>query len=130
MATNGNNILIYKDGSVIAATKSNEMQTSCDTIEISSSSQGVWRQYLIGRKDWSVTTNFLVPAASNVWDLLRAGESCTVAFYARNGATLTKILEGSAFITNVKITATRGNLAQGSFSFKGNGPLNDMTTTT
>lgn len=126
MATNGNNIIIYKDGAAIAATKSNEMQTDCETIEISSPSQGVWRQYLIGRKEWSVTTNFLVGVGSNVWELMRVGESCVLSFRARSGNTTTEILKGSAFITSVKITATRGNLAQGSFTFKGNGQLQDM----
>ena len=60
MAINGNNIIIKKGGTAIAATKSNEITVDCETIEISSPSIGDWRSFIAGRKEWSVTTNFLI----------------------------------------------------------------------
>lgn len=121
---NGNNIIIgTMSGSTftpIAATKSNEMQTDCETIEISSPSVGDWRTYMAGRKSWSVQVSFLVTAASNIRQLLNVGTSYTIVMRDRNN---TSSVSGSAIMTTCKISATRGNLVTGSFVFKGTGAL-------
>jgi len=129
---NGNNIFISLDSNAatipFAATKSNEIQTECDTIEISSPTVGDWRQYIAGRKEWSFTVGWLVVACgTNVKNsleaLLEVGKSYTITICDRTGSTATARLTGSAICTSAKITATRGNIAVGSFSFKGNGAL-------
>ena len=121
---NGNNIIIgTMSGTTftpIAATKSNEMQTDCETIEISSPSVGDWRTYMAGRKSWSVQVSFLVTAASNIRQLLSVGTSYTIVMRDRNN---TSSVSGSAIMTTCKISATRGNLVTGSFVFKGTGAL-------
>ena len=121
---NGNNIIIgTMSGTTftpIAATKSNEMQTDCETIEISSPSVGDWRTYMAGRKSWSVQVSFLVTAASNIRQLLSVGTSYTILMRDR---TNTSSVSGSAIMTTCKISATRGNLVTGSFVFKGTGAL-------
>lgn len=121
---NGNNIIIgTMSGTTftpIAATKSNEMQTDCETIEISSPSVGDWRTYMAGRKSWSVQVSFLVTAASNIRQLLSVGTSYTIVMRDR---TNTSSVTGSAIMTTCKISATRGNLVTGSFVFKGTGAL-------
>lgn len=121
---NGNNIIIgTMSGTTftpIAATKSNEMQTDCETIEISSPSVGDWRTYMAGRKSWSVQVSFLVTAASNIRQLLNVGTSYTIVMRDRNN---TSSVSGSAIMTTCKISATRGNLVTGSFVFKGTGAL-------
>ena len=121
---NGNNIIIgTMSGTTftpIAATKSNEMQTDCETIEISSPSVGDWRTYMAGRKSWSVQVSFLVTAASNIRQLLNVGTSYTIVMRDR---TNTSSVTGSAIMTTCKISATRGNLVTGSFVFKGTGAL-------
>lgn len=117
---NGNNILIYMNGSAIAGTKSNDVQTECETIEISSPSIGDWRAFMAGRKSWSVQTSFLVTATSSVRQLLNVGTSYTLVFRDR---TNTYSVSGTAILTTCKITATRGNLCTGSFAFQGTGAL-------
>lgn len=121
---NGNNIIIgTMSGTTftpIAATKSNEMQTDCETIEISSPSVGDWRTYMAGRKSWSVQVSFLVTSASNIRQLLSVGTSYTIVMRDRNN---TSSVSGSAIMTTCKISATRGNLVTGSFVFKGTGAL-------
>lgn len=121
---NGNNIIIgTMSGTTftpIAATKSNEMQTDCETIEISSPSVGDWRTYMAGRKSWSVQVSFLVTAASNIRQLLSVGTSYTIVMRDRNN---TSSVTGTAIMTTCKISATRGNLVTGSFVFKGTGAL-------
>lgn len=125
MATNGKKLLIRLDGAVIGGTqlsaeRSNEIQTQCEVIETSSPLQGSWRNFIPGRKDWSVTVNWLVPAVANITELLKVGNVYTLTECDTNGNVL---LTGSAICQTCIITATLGNLIQGSFSFRGTGPL-------
>lgn len=130
MATNGNNLLIYFNGSVIGGTtasaeRSNEINISCETLEVASPTSGVtnngtWRVYIAGRKEWSVTVNYLVPTVSNITEVLRVGETYTLAVKNQSGTT---IMSGTAICQQAKATSTRGNLIQGSFVFKGSGEL-------
>ena len=118
---NGNTLIIRRGSSVIAGTKSNEIQCGCETIEVSSPTQGDWRTFIAGRKEWSVTVSYLVPAAANIEaDILTVGQTYTLNMYDRSNWL---ILTGQAICTACKITATKGNLITGSFTFKGTGQL-------
>lgn len=106
---------------IIAATKSQEIQTECETIEISNPSAGDWRKFLAGRKSWSVNVNFLVLAASDLAKLLNVGTSYTVTIKGRGNNQPN--VSGTAILTQCKQTYTRGNLCVGSFQFRGTGAL-------
>lgn len=121
---NGNEIMIFRDGVLIAGTKSNEVSTSCETIGVSSpmaatTEDAGWKQHLTGRKEWSVTTSFLIMTESGVDELLNVGTSYTLRFGPRSSGGIT----GQATLTAAKISASRGSLIQGSFTFTGNGVL-------
>ena len=109
-------------GVAIAGTKSDELQVDCETIKIASATDQGWTHYISGRKSWSLTVGWLVLANTDVRKALLVGSSVTIKFKGRN-ATDANGLSGSAIIKTCKITAIRGNLAQGSFTFAGNGPL-------
>lgn len=115
------NDLIVTSGDVIYASKSCEVNTEAETIETAESAQ--WRTYLAGRKGWTVSVSYLV--ASTKWrsDLLRVGQKVKISLYERSGSTP---LGGYAIITKCNITATRGNLAQGSLVFLGTGELEEQ----
>ena len=117
---NGNNILVVLNNTPIAGTKSNEIQTDCDIIEISSPTVGDWKTYMAGRKDWSINTSFLVSSASDIQKLLTVGTSYTIVIRDRNS---TSSVTGTAILKTCRISATRGSLVQGQFSFKGSGAL-------
>ena len=123
MAQLGNNILVYLNGTAIAGTKSNEIQTDCDMIEVTNQNSAQWRQYLAGRKNWSVSTGFLVLAGADIKKLLNVGTTYTLRFRDRAGS---NIIEGQAILKTCKISATRGNLATGAFSFQGSGELAEV----
>lgn len=125
MAINGNNIFISVGTSTtpIAGTKSNEIQVDGEMIEIASPTQGSWRQFIAGRREWSVTVGWLVLTNQDVQKLLDVGTSYTLKFRTTDTAYLT----GTAIMTNCKITANRGSLVQGSFTFKGNGALSTVS---
>lgn len=120
MALNGNNIIIMRDSTAIAGVKSQEIQTEAGTIEIASSSQQTWREYIAGRKGWGLTVGYLLLAAAGLDELLNVGTTYTLVIKNRAG---TKSVSGSAILTTCRITATRGNLVQGSFQFQGTGSL-------
>lgn len=117
---NGNNIIIYRDGTAIAAMKSNKIQTEAGTIEIASASQQEWEEFVVGRKRWSLTTDFLVTTSDAVLNLLRNGERCVLSVRDRENNV---ILQGNAICTTCDATFTWGALARGTFIFKGNGAL-------
>lgn len=122
MAVKGNNIIVLMNGVAIAGTKSDELQVDCETIEIASSTDQGWAHYISGRKSWSLKVGWLLLANTDVRKALQVGTSVTIKFKGR-GATDASGLSGSAIIKTCKITAVRGNIAQGSFAFVGNGPL-------
>ena len=125
MAINGNNILIYIDGAVVAGTKSNEVQTNRELFEIASPTSGEWREFISGRKDWGFTVSWLVSSHADIQQLLLNAGVVTVRIVGRGQETG---LTGQAIVTACRMTFTRGNLAQGSLQLKGNGPLTKEPT--
>lgn len=121
---NGRDILIIlsQGGTAVASTyvKSHDIQSSADTIEKASPTQQSWREYIAGRKDWSIQMSYLLLAASRLRDPLLAGQVFDVTIKDRAN---TYSLTGEAILTTCKQTYTVGNLANGSFTLKGNGPL-------
>lgn len=117
---NGNNIIVLCDGTAIAAAKSAEINSGADVIEVASATSGVWREFIAGRKEWSVSVGYLVLADTGLADLLKVGTTYTIKVSGRGA---TGYLTGSAVMTTCKITANRGNLVTGSFAFKGSGAL-------
>lgn len=127
MAVQGNNVYIgYLSGGsyvIIAGTKSNELNTQCDTIEKSSSTQQEWREYMKGRKEWTMTVSFLVMSVkpSNPTSPLAVGTTYTLRFMNRSSSS--DYVQGQAICTQCKITSSRGNLCNGTITFKGTGSL-------
>lgn len=123
MAVVGNNILIMSDGNLIAGTRSNDIGTECELQPISSPLSGKWRNYKAGRKGWTITVNFLMTTVDDITVVLHVGNEYTLRVYARNGG---KTMSGSAICQVCRITATVGNLVQGTFQFVGDGELAEV----
>jgi predicted secreted protein len=109
-------------GTAIAGTRSDEIQTECETIPIASATNSDWVHKIAGRKSWSLNVGFLVLTDSDVRKLLLTGSTVTLKIKGRN-ATDANGVTGSAIIRTCKITAVESNLTSGSFSFEGSGPL-------
>ena len=127
MATNGNNVLIYVNGSAVAGTRSNEIQTDGGLIEISSPDTGEWAAFIAGRKSWSFSSSWLVTTSTDLKRLLQVGTTVTIRIIGRGDSIG---MTGTAIITTCKVTATCGNLVNGSFAFKGTGALTEETSPT
>lgn len=112
----GKDLIVLLDGTAIAASKTCTVSMKSGTIEISSPNSGGSREYVADRTTWEVTVGQLV--TDYTAGLLSVGRSYTLALY--DG---TARLAGTAICTEYKVTATKGNLMQGSFKFQGTGTL-------
>ena len=75
MAINGNDILVLMNGTAVAHARTSEIQVDGEVIEISSPSQGQWREFLAGRKEWALTLGYLVFANTNMQRLIKVGST-------------------------------------------------------
>lgn len=120
MIIHGRNIILSIDGTAFAGAKSCDIEIECDDIETSSPTDGAWRTFIAGRKSWTARLNHLVLAiAANA---AKVGSTVTLSCSVGTGVGADR-LSGSAIVKQWKVTATTGNLAQGSFVFKGSGAL-------
>lgn len=124
---NGNNIIVYQQNgstwTAIAATKSDELNVSADTIEIANADDQDWTRCVAGRKSWGLTTNWLVTTVNDIEKVLTVGTRVRLHIGARGYDGTTGGLTGYAIVKNCKVTLTRGNLAVGGFQFEGDGAL-------
>lgn len=114
----GNDVIISFGGKANWASKSCDIEESCDVIEIASPNQGTDREYITDRKSGRITMTKLVSSVAG--DMLVVGNSYTLTVSLRGVGTE---FTCSAICTQAKVTATRGSLAQGYFSFLVNGGL-------
>ena len=120
MAMNGNVILIVVDGTPVAGCKTHKVQTKAETIEKASETQQRWREFIPGRSEWGINTNYLVTAVADIRKVLSVGQTVTIVVCDRqNQASLT----GQAIITACEQSYACGSLSVGSYSFKGTGAL-------
>ena len=126
MAQNGNKIIVQvHNGSsweAIAATKSDELQAEADMIEKASATQQSWKEYIPGRKGWSLNVSWLVSQVADIQKVLQVGTRVRLQIGARSYSSSTGVT-GYAYVKTCKVTMTRGNIATGSFSFIGDGAL-------
>lgn len=118
----GRNLIIMVGGTAIAGAKSCEINVDGEQIETASPSTGTWRTFLAGRKEWSVSCGFLIPASDTPLKSEAAMVNTTVTLTVQSGLS-GDTLTGSAIVKAWKASGTIGNLSQGSFQFRGNGAL-------
>ena len=83
------------------------------------SGTGSWKRYITGRKSWQVSVSYDTTTIKSL--LGKVGATVSLSWKMRDDAADT--MGGDAILTSCKISGTRGNLVQGSFSFKGTGEL-------
>lgn len=115
-------VVLSQDGTALASTaiRSQSIQTQAEVIEKASATQQDWRERIAGRKEWSMTVKYLVLAAGKISDLLLVGNIFDVTM---KDADNTTSVTGQAILSSVSQEAAVGNIAYGSFTFVGSGPL-------
>ena len=124
MLYQGNDIILKdsNNGTVLAASKSLELNINDETIEVGRTSGEMWRKFITGRKDWSVSVSTLVSAGQFKASVGMIGKTYRVKFVVGISAT-TALLSGTCICKQVKITDQKGSVAKGSFVFQGTGAL-------
>ena len=112
------------DGVLVALAQSCEISVDSDEIEVASSTNGGWRDFISGRKSWTVTVGYLVTAGNVATDLMKVGTEVNIK--VKDGDTGTP-LTGTAIVKTCKINGATSNLAKGSFQFRGKGALTPVT---
>lgn len=125
MIIEGGKIIIKVNGTAIAAAKSCEINVNCDEVERTSASQQSWREFLAGRKEWTVTCTHLVTSYSGApgSGVKKSIEMIGTAVTLTIELSVSDSMTGSALVKTWRASAVKHSLAQGSFSFRGNGPL-------
>ena len=115
----GRNIIVKSGGVAIASARSCDLQTECGEIETSNPSDGSWRTFYADRKSWTLSLSYLVTALRGLQ--VSVGNTYTIQIVNRDDDN--DLLTGQAICVQNDVTATIGNLSQGSFRFRGTGPL-------
>lgn len=127
MVIHGKDIIITVNGTAIAGAKSCEIQVQKDLIETSSPTSGNARTFIQGRYTWKLTTSHLIVSTGDTTPvrtfIRRAILNNTVTITIRDNDYTYDTLTGTAICTTAHITAIKGNLAQGSLEWQGNGSL-------
>ena len=120
-------MLVVAGGTVVAGCKSCEVDAEMDVTEVSSPSSGVWREYIGGRKGWSVSVNTLVLSMHD--SIVQLGSKVWLTMVVRDddGTLTADRLSGWAYVTRAKVSGSWGNLVKGAFTFQGSGELERET---
>ena len=113
----GSNLIVYKGQTAIAGATTCDIEVSTETIEVASPTTGSWREYIAGRKEWTVSVNYLVTLTRD--DLLSVGDNVVLAIGDRTSTDV----QGHAIVERVHITGNVGDIVKGQFVFRGNGEL-------
>lgn len=118
----GNDLLILNSSgnALIAGSTSCEIDIQKDLLETSSPDSGKYRTYIAGRVDWTINVAYLVSAPLVDLKTIEDDQPVTIRVKVRGE---NNYLQGSALFQTCHITATRGNLSQGTFVLRGNGKL-------
>ena len=114
-------LLDTSNNKVVAAAKSIEINVKCDTVERTSANNGLYREYITGRKDWNFQISSLVTSSQFSGAKTMVGTTYAVKF-SLQGSTAA-LMGGNAICTQAKITDQKGSIAKGSFVFQGTGAL-------
>jgi predicted secreted protein len=122
MVIHGKKIIVKVGGTAIAGAKSCEISIKGDQIETASPTTGEWRDFIAGRKAWSVTCGHLIPAIGTPLKSNAAMVNTVVTLIIATDMT-GDTPTGQAIVETWKASGTVGNLATGTFQFKGKGAL-------
>jgi hypothetical protein len=121
MVLRGQDIVITEDdgSSFIAAAKSHVIDIQCDEIETAGGDSPDYKDFIAGRKEWTVSIAHLIGDISE--DAIRIGR--TYEIWELNRRTQQLRTLGTVVCTRASITATKGSLVSGSLLFRGKGKI-------
>ena len=117
MAMNGDILILKMNGEPVAAVKGNDIETASGLMEVASATQGLWHEYINGRKTWAMSATWLLLSSAAMASTLQVGQVFNAELVDRRIQNRT--VYGNAHLEVCKILATKGNLVTGVFQLKG-----------
>lgn len=114
---NGDILILKMNGEPVAAVKGNNIETASGLMEVASATQGLWREYINGRKTWAMSATWLLLSSAAMASTLQVGQVFNAELVDRRIQNRT--VYGNAHLEVCKIQATKGNLVTGVFQLKG-----------
>lgn len=130
---NGNNLLLFVDGTAVACSTNVEISYTNELIEVTCKDMNGAKQYLLGSGDWTLTCDFFfkfdvaVSGADDLWDLALNKTECEAMFSNENQGDFR--LVGDALITTINSVAPLNGGATCSVTLQGTGTLRKETIT-
>lgn len=118
---NGNKFMLSKDGNVVAAVVTHEVDTNVECLECAGTTQGRYREYIAGKRSWSINCQWLMVSSAMMVGLLHVGQTFAISSYDRDSAMIN--VHGQAKLEQCVIRETNGQLVKGIFTFVGTGDL-------
>ena len=109
------------DGVAVAAVVTHDVNTAATSIEKASTTQGKYREYVPGRKQFTIKAEWLMVSSAVMLGLLQTGQTFSVSSYDRQNER--RNLHGVAKLETCNIQMTRGTLVHGQFLLRGSGYL-------
>lgn len=131
MATKGKYIIIVSqdtDDPLVAGVKADRLRVTGETIEKASATSSRWKEFLAGRKEWSIESDYLITDDEYIHDYpLMVGQTFDIRIQDSPRYGTDAYLSGTVICTEAVQDYQIGALAKGSFVFKGTGPLQDAS---
>lgn len=125
----GEDLLLAINGTPLAASKSCNVSKSQSFIETASPTSGRWESFVPQKLGWRISSDCLMgtmDAYKTLDAAWKAGTALTIRFYDTE---YDENETGTAYIENLDIITTKGNLAKMSVSLRGSGALSDYNGT-
>lgn len=141
---NGKDFMIFVGGKATALATSHKLTLNAETSDAASKDDGMWDESVVTKMSWEASTEALVSAEEGVesfdalFDMYVAGEPVTLVMGIPTNLTNDGVPEagwtaptsgytGSALITSLDRTDSKGSNSTFSASFKGVGKLSKMS---
>ena len=118
---NGNRFILSMGGVVVAALVAHNVDTQAGSIEIAGKTQGQWREYIAGHRQWSINADWLMLSSDRMSSLLQNGQTFDISSYDRINNR--NNVHGTARLESCHIRMEQGAIVRGQFLLRGNGYL-------
>lgn len=123
---NGNNVLLYVDGTAVACSTNAEVSYTNELIEVTCKDNGGAKQYLLGSGDWNMTLEMFWKfdaafGADDLWDLALNKTTVEAMFSNENAGDFR--LVGDALITAINGVAPLNGGVTASVTLQGTSTL-------
>lgn len=109
---------------LVAGVKADRLRVAGETIEIASATSSQWKEFLMGRKEWSIESDYLITTDENIHDYpLMVGQTFNIRVQDSPRYGTDSYCQGTVICTEAVQDYQVGALVKGSFVFKGTGPL-------